>query len=166
MGAMMDDRRKPPQASAALAPPAMATLAALLDTLIPPSKDGRLPGAGAIGVGDHVVLAMQADAATGELVSRGLDELDACARSAGADGFAQLDEDARSALVQRFQNEQKDFFECIVLHACTGYYQHERVVGALGLEARPPFPKGYEVAAIDPDLLEPVRKRAPMYRKC
>jgi hypothetical protein len=40
------------------------------------------------------------------------------------------------------------------------------VVEALGLEPRPPFPKGYEVPPNDPALLDPVRRRAPFFRSC
>jgi len=36
---------------------------------------------------------------------------------------------------------------------------------ALGLEARPPFPKGYVLEQGDWSLLDAVRKRAPFWRK-
>ena len=37
------------------------------------------------------------------------------------------------------------------------YYQHPRVVEALGLEARAPHPKGHVVEETDWTLLDPVR---------
>ena len=44
------------------------------------------------------------------------------------------------------------------------YYRDDRVMGSLGLEPRPPFPKGHVVEQGDWSLLDPVRKRAPMFR--
>lgn len=44
------------------------------------------------------------------------------------------------------------------------YYQDDRVMQSLGMEPRPPFPKGYEVPEGDWSLIEPVRKRTPFWR--
>ena len=49
--------------------------------------------------------------------------------------------------------------------AYVGYYQHPRVVAALGLEHRPPHPKGHEMEASDLTLLDPVRRRGKLYRE-
>ena len=57
-------------------------------------------------------------------------------------------------------------FQTLLVHAYRDYYQHPRVVEALGLEPRPPFPKGFEVAPSDLTLLDPVRRRRKMYRDC
>ena len=45
------------------------------------------------------------------------------------------------------------------------YYRDRRVMSSLGIEVRPPFPKGYEVAQGDWSLLDPVRARAAFYRR-
>lgn len=44
------------------------------------------------------------------------------------------------------------------------YYRDDRVLTAIGVEPRPPFPKGYEVPQGDWSLLDPVRARGPIYR--
>jgi hypothetical protein len=44
------------------------------------------------------------------------------------------------------------------------YYRDDRVVRSLGLEPRPPFPKGHTLEQGDWSLLDPVRKRAKMWR--
>jgi hypothetical protein len=44
------------------------------------------------------------------------------------------------------------------------YYRDERVMRSLGLEPRPPFPKGHEVEQGDWSLLDPVRARKPFWR--
>jgi hypothetical protein len=36
---------------------------------------------------------------------------------------------------------------------------------SLGMEVRPPFPKGFEVEQGDWSLLDPVRVRQPFYRR-
>ena len=44
------------------------------------------------------------------------------------------------------------------------YYRDDRVIGALGLEPRPPFPRGYALWEGDWSLLDPVRNRPRMWR--
>jgi hypothetical protein len=44
------------------------------------------------------------------------------------------------------------------------YYRDDRVLEALGLEARAPFPKGHEVEQGDWSLLDVVRERPPLWR--
>jgi hypothetical protein len=44
------------------------------------------------------------------------------------------------------------------------YYRDDRVMASLGLEARPPFPKGHVVEQGDWSLLDPVRARTPFWR--
>jgi hypothetical protein len=50
--------------------------------------------------------------------------------------------------------------------AYTTYYLEDRVIAALGLEARPPHPKGFVMGPSDPSLLAPVRARGKLYRDC
>jgi hypothetical protein len=44
------------------------------------------------------------------------------------------------------------------------YYRDDRVVLSLGLEPRPPFPKGHTLEQGDWSLLDPVRARPKMWR--
>ena len=44
------------------------------------------------------------------------------------------------------------------------YYRDDRVMRALDMEPRSPFPQGFEVEEGDWSLLEPVRKRGKVYR--
>lgn len=44
------------------------------------------------------------------------------------------------------------------------YYRDDRVMTSLGLEPRPPFPKGFDVEQGDWSLLDPVRAMKPLYR--
>jgi len=44
------------------------------------------------------------------------------------------------------------------------YYRDDRVMQALGMEPRPPFPNGFEVAQGDWSMLEPVQRRGKIWR--
>ncbi|HKT76653.1 MAG TPA: hypothetical protein VJQ78_07955 [Sphingobium sp.] len=56
-------------------------------------------------------------------------------------------------------------FDALVLALTQCYYRDDRVMIALGMEARPPFPKGYAVEEGDWSLLDPVRARGPIWRE-
>ena len=45
------------------------------------------------------------------------------------------------------------------------YYRDDRVMVALGLEPRPPFPVGYSLEEGDQSLLDPVKARATFWRR-
>ena len=45
------------------------------------------------------------------------------------------------------------------------YYRDDRVLRSLGLELRPPFPKGYPLEQGDWSLLDPVKTRPSMWRR-
>ncbi|WP_428662369.1 hypothetical protein [Reyranella sp.] len=45
------------------------------------------------------------------------------------------------------------------------YYRDDRVMRSLGQDPRPPFPLGHVVEQGDWSLLDPVKKRAPFYRR-
>lgn len=129
-------------------------LNAILDTLIPPSEDGRMPSAGSLAIAD-AVLAQTADASG--VVEAGL----GAAQDAG---FAELDLDARIAFLKELEASQPAFVPTLYAPTCTAYYQHPKVWVGLGLEPRPPHPQGYEVEAGNLDGLERVRARGKLYR--
>jgi hypothetical protein len=136
---------------------------ALLDTIIPPSADGRLPGAGAAGLAAYLDdVARNAPELT-PVLEEGLAALDARAGDRGAEDFASLDPEARAELLEGLSSEQPAFLPLLSFHVYAGYYQDPQVARALG--TRPaPFPDGYEVEPNDLSLLDPVRERAPLYR--
>jgi hypothetical protein len=142
-------------------------LAALLDEIIPPSPDGRLPGAGELGLVGHLEGALARSPELRAVLARGLAALEAAARRSGAEGFAALPPgEERTALLREVAAEEPPLLSGLVFHTYAGYYQHPRVLEALGLDARPPFPLGYELPAFDASLLDRVRRRAPLYRRC
>ena len=145
-----------------LAAEAKRVLSGVLDQLIPARPDAELPGAGELGVGE-VVIRAQGDALP--VLAAVLGELDAQASSRGAADFTELPDEERATLLDEVATRNPGFLPGLVFHAYTAYYQQPRVVEALGLEARPPHPKGYELEMGDLGLLDPVRERKGLYRK-
>jgi hypothetical protein len=141
-----------------------AMLACVLDLLIPPSRDGRLPGAGEAGVGARVDAVAQRDAGFQQLVATGLAALDEHARAAGAAAFADLAPEARLAALHAIAAAHAAFVPALLFHTYAGYYMEPRVVAALGVASHPPFPKGFALAPFDEALLARVKKREKLYR--
>ena len=129
-------------------------LDAILDTLIPPSEDGRMPGAGSLGLSEAV---LAQTAAEREVVEAGFE-------AARQGGFVGLDLPARTAFLRELEGTQPAFVSTLYVPACTAYYQHPKVWVGLGLEPRPPHPKGYDLEAGNLEGLERVRSRGKLYR--
>jgi hypothetical protein len=139
-----------------------ATLSAVLDCLIPEDPARGLPSAGALGLADYVASRL-GDALA--LIRPGLAALDAGARARAGKPFAELDRAQRDALLHAHAANDPGFTPALVFHSYAGYYQNAAVLEALGLPGRPPHPQGYEIGPDDPQLLDPVRARAPFYRE-
>ncbi|HSI02694.1 MAG TPA: hypothetical protein VLA02_18980, partial [Reyranella sp.] len=84
------------------------------------------------------------------------------AKAAG--GFAALDRVAREALINDWYAVGGTPAAALGRLILAAYYRDDRVLLALGLEARPPFPKGYVVEQGDWSLLDGVRKRPSLWR--
>lgn len=84
------------------------------------------------------------------------------AKSGGS--FASLDIDRREALINDYFSGGSPQAACVARLMLAAYYRDDRVLLALGHEARAPFPKGHVVEQGDRSLLEPVRRRAPFWR--
>lgn len=141
-------------------------LALVLDELIPSRPDGRLPGAGTLGVGAVVEHATAGTPELGQMLTHGLAALDDVARRSGAEGFAALSPTARVAALRDMEQVEPMFLATLLTLACVGYYSAEPVVAALKGSARPPHPLGYELESDDLSLLDPVRARGKLYREC
>jgi hypothetical protein len=79
-------------------------------------------------------------------------------------GFASLDRDSREALINAYYKTGGPPAVALGRVVLAAYYRDDRVLLALGLEARAPFPKGYELEQGDWSLLDAVRNRAPFWR--
>jgi hypothetical protein len=138
-------------------------LSVVLDTIIPESSERGMPGAGAIGLAEAV---RKQAPELGPVIDAGLAAVDEVARKRGADDFASLSPADRAEVLSAVAGEQPAFVPSLLFFTYRAYYQHPRVLEALGLEPRPPHPKGYEVGPDDFTLLERVRARPKLYRDC
>jgi hypothetical protein len=149
-------------AASGLAGDDAATLSAVLDCLIPEDTARGLPSAAALGLADYVTGRL-GDAVV--LIRPGLAALDAGAQALAGTHFAELPRSQRDEVLRAHAANDPGFLPALIFHTYAGYYQSAAVLEALGMEGRPPHPKGYEIGPDDPHLLGPVRARAPFYRK-
>lgn len=131
----------------------------VLDQVIPPSSDGRLPGAGELGLAPEVAATTAQNPFLLAVVRRALARLDQLATTGGSASFAALPRAGRSRVFQQVVAIEPDFAPALLFPTYVAYYQHPRVLEGLGQEPRPPFPKGYSLAPFDESLLAPVRSR-------
>lgn len=126
-------------------------------TMIPESAELRMPGAD-----DPAILADVAKSVGRDLplVKEAIAAV--VAKSGGA--FAALGRDRREALVNDFYASRSAPIMTLGRVILGAYYRDERVLAALGLEGRPPFPKGYALEQGDWSLLDVVRVRPPLWR--
>ena len=139
-----------------------ATLDALMDLMIPASRDGRMPSARSLDLfADTAGLSLK-DAA---LLQSGLREIEAWAQGDHGATFAQLQTTAAMAVVDHMRARHPDFIHAFNLNTTARYLKDASVMPLIGLEPRPPWPKGHAVKEGDWSLIEVVRKRPKIYRE-
>ena len=126
-------------------------------TMIPPSAAFGMPGAD-----DPAILADIVQSAGHDLplVRAALAAI--AAKSGGA--FAGMDRDGREALINDWYAGGGAAAVALGRVILGAYYRDDRVLLALGMEARPPFPKGHALEQGDWSLLDAVHNRPPFWR--
>ncbi|MBM4244733.1 MAG: hypothetical protein FJ148_13100 [Deltaproteobacteria bacterium] len=140
------------------------TLAAVLDQVIPPSADGRLPGAGFVAHGERCAGVIRLLPGLDLGLVGGLAACDEQARRRGAADYVALRDADRLAVLNDVAAVDAGFVPSLMFLAYTTYYVEERVIAALDLEPRPPHPKGFAMPDNDLSLLDPVRARGRLWR--
>jgi hypothetical protein len=138
-----------------LTPAQRDDLRAIAGVMIPASAEFDVPGADDPAIQADIVATLGRD--TG-LVREALDEL---ARLAGG----RLDPAPREAVALELRANGGAAVATLTRVVLQCYYRDDRVVRSLGLEPRPPYPKGHVLEDGDWSLLDPVRARAPMWRR-
>lgn len=133
---------------------------AFLDLVIPPSGDGRMPGAGAIGLATTVAGYVEADSRFGPPIEAGLQAVQQAALEKDPAGLTGLSHEARLEALESQLLTHPGLMPGLARHVYLAYYQHPAVLEGLGEPARPPFPIGYEVEDTDPALLKILEARA------
>lgn len=136
-------------------------LARLAGLMIPASEKYGAPGAD-----DEIILAdiMATARAQAVLLKEGLQALDAYALEQHDVPFLALDQAGCLRVVERFQQQSKRFIRAVIIVTAQCYYRDARVMESLGMEARAPFPAGFELEEGDWSLLDPVRARGRIWR--
>ena len=78
--------------------------------------------------------------------------------------FASLDATRRPEVAAKLRAEGGAAVGVLTRVVLLCYYRDDRVMVSLGLELRPPFPKGHELEQGDWSLLDPMRGRKPFWR--
>jgi hypothetical protein len=137
---------------------------ALIDALLPPSADGRLPAASKLGIADVLALQMVELAGFGPQLALCLDTLAELASARNA-ALAELDPAARTELVQALAVAEPETFAAVQRQAFIAYYTHADVPELFGFPNRPPQPLGHKQPPDELEtLLTPVRARGRCYR--
>ena len=133
------------------------SLQCLAEMMIPASAEYGVPSAGDDAIFGDILRSFGRDRGHAIAVLQALD-----AMSGGP--FADLDPQRRDAIAARLREtggEALTYLSRIILQC---YYRDDRVMRSLGMEPRPPYPKGFEVEQGDWSLLDPVRARPKLYR--
>lgn len=136
---------------------ARQTLLAIVGHMIPASTEFGLPGADDPAIYADILRSVGRDK---PLLSKALDAVDAWAGGR----LATLPRDQQAALLAEFRSAEPELAGVLEAVTARCYYRDDRVMAAIGVEGRPPFPLGYEVEEGDWSLLDPVRARGPIYR--
>lgn len=144
----------------------VSTLAAILDEIIPPAGDGRLPGAGVLVAGGDLPGTLGSIPGLEPAIRQGIAAVAAATHDRGQDrAFPELTREERLEVMAVVGEKDPGFLPSLMFLAFATYYRDRRVLEGLGFEARPPHPKGYEMAPGDLTLVGPVRRRGRMYRE-
>ena len=139
-----------------------ALAAEVLDRIVP-GRDG-FPGAGELGVAQHVSGVAASNPDLGRLFQDGLASIESASREAHSAAFADLADDQKVEVLRTVEAGSPQFFAMLVRHTYAGYYSDSRVIELLGLEARPPQPLGFDLDPFDPSMVEKVRERGKVWR--
>jgi hypothetical protein len=134
------------------------SLRCLAEIMIPASAEYGVPGAGDDAIFAEILRNLGRDAEHVVTLVLTLDEI-----AGGV--FADMEAARREAAAARLYKsggEPLMYVERIIVQC---YYRDDRVMRSLGLEPRPPFPKGFELEQGDWSLLDPVRARPKLYRE-
>ena len=135
------------------------TLIALLNLIIPPSEDGKMPGAADVGF-----FAYMHKLSLLQWIREGLLSIVEESQNQYGQEFSALSGSEQTQLIDGLRRRHFRFFGSLTTEVIQCYYQHDQVLKLIGLEARAPFPEGYLVDEGDLTLLEPVYERGKLYR--
>jgi len=147
----------PNDSETGLSPAQCQDLRRLAGIMIPPSNTFDVPGADDATIFDDILRSLGRDRDSVRAALTRLAEL-----AGGA--FTALDDARQEALAESFLTSDAPEVATLGRVVLQCYYRDDRVVRSLGLEPRPPFPKGHTLEQGDWSLLDAVRNRPKMWR--
>ena len=142
--------------------PQWFALCAIADEIIPPSTKYNVPGAGDRQICKEIL--SDVDARLPQLIET-LDAINALAREAHGNDLGELPPAAREQVATAYREAHPRAAERLAMWTMQCYYRDDRVLASLGMDARPPFPQGYDVESGDWSELDLVRAREPLFRE-
>ena len=133
-------------------------LHAIAAMIIPASAEFDVPGADDPAIQHDIITTLGRDAGAVR------EALDLLAHLAGQP-LASLDPARWEAVAMELRTKGGAAVMTLTRVVLQCYYRDDRVVRSLGLEPRPPYPKGHVLEDGDWSLLDPVRARPPMWRR-
>jgi hypothetical protein len=140
-----------------LSPDQCLDLRRIAGIMVPPDSEFAVPGADDDVIFDDIMRSLGRDL---------LDVSTALTRLAALSGgsFAELEASHRETVARRLLAEDSREVVALGRVVLQCYYRDDRVVRSLGLEPRPPFPKGNTLEQGDWSLLDVVRGRPKLWR--
>ena len=133
------------------------SLRCVVANMIPASAEYGVPGADDDTIFADIVASLDREIGPVRQALARLDQL--CGHP-----FAEAAADQQCRVLDQFRKDNPTLTSALIAATVRCYYRDDRVMRSLGMEPRPPFPKGFDVAQGDWSLLDPVRARGKVYR--
>ncbi|MCY4130393.1 MAG: gluconate 2-dehydrogenase subunit 3 family protein [Gammaproteobacteria bacterium] len=139
-----------------------AILDIVLDQMIPEDSTRGKPSAADVGVFEYI---MERSPESFVEIGRQINKLDALASSSYEKRYTELTREVQDETLNQLREQDSRFLLTLAIQAVECYYLDSRVMTAIGLPTRPPYPDGYTVHRGDLTLLDPVRERGQIWRR-
>ena len=139
----------------------------ILETLIPASKDGKIPSANNILIIEKLKQEAIKDNKFNSLLLDGLKHIKHMLIATGND-LNSIDLRNFTNLICKLEDQKPEFFNAFLRNIYIAYYNQPSIRTHFGLSANPPHPEGYNVPSETIEeissLVAPVIKRGACYR--
>jgi len=137
-------------------------ISSIAGMIIPASDQYGIPGADDATISRAI---LQRGVSSRQSLGKGLKAIEEMSQDLHDAPFFDLEKAEQAALIETLRSSQADFLRLLTSLTIQAYYQDKRVLASMDIDPRPPFPLGHEVEQGDWQLLDPVREKAPIYRK-
>ena len=138
-------------------------LSSVLNRIIPP--DGKLPGAGDLGLAAFLEGVIEGKARTNRLFNEGLAQIEIAAVIREPSGFQALSEEGKDSTLREVEESHPEFFDELVRQTYNGYYTNPSIFQLIDYPERLTQRTSGSLELLDESLLEQQQQRAPFWRK-